>query len=55
LPFSFGVLKAAQAAGDQQALMQRELPFVRLHIKGDIPAGLATISEAVKVAEEKHF
>lgn len=54
-PFSFSILKQAQARGDQNALMQRERPFVRLHIKGDIPAGLSKILQAVAVAEEKQF
>lgn len=54
-PYSFSVLKQAQALGDQQALMERALPFVRLHIKGNIPNGLAKILEAIEVAEEKQI
>lgn len=54
-PYSFGVLKNAQAMGDQEALMRRKLPFVRLHINGDIPKGLSKILEAVKAAEEKQI
>ncbi|MBZ0309614.1 MAG: glucose-6-phosphate isomerase, partial [Anaerolineae bacterium] len=54
-PYSFSVLKNAQAMGDQEALMRRRLPFVRLHIQGDIPAGLARILEAVEAAEEKQI
>jgi transaldolase/glucose-6-phosphate isomerase len=54
-PFSFSILKQAQAMGDQQALMSRELPFVRLHIKGDVADGLTKILEAIKVGQEKQI
>ncbi len=54
-PYTLGVLKQAQAMGDRQALEARDLPFVRLHIKGDIPAGLERILEAVQVIEEKQI
>lgn len=54
-PYSFSILKQAQAMGDQEALMRRKLPFVRLHIKGDIPKGLSKILEAVQMEEAKHF
>ncbi len=54
-PYSFSVLKNAQAMGDQEALMRRRLPFVRLHIHGDIPAGLSRILEAVQAADEKQI
>ncbi len=54
-PYSFSILKQAQAMGDQEALMRRRLPFVRLHIRGDVTYGLSKILEAVKVEQEKHF
>lgn len=53
-PFGFSILKQAQALGDQQALMQRDRPFVRLHIKGDVWQGLSKILKAVEVVAEKH-
>jgi transaldolase/glucose-6-phosphate isomerase len=53
--FSFGTLKQAQAGGDQQALMSRERPFIRLHIKGDIMRGLSKITDAIRAAEAKQL
>jgi transaldolase/glucose-6-phosphate isomerase len=52
-PYSFGVLKQAQALGDLQALRERKRRVVRLHIAGDIQAGLQKIAKAVEVAEAK--
>jgi transaldolase/glucose-6-phosphate isomerase len=54
-PYSFSILKQAQAMGDQKALMGRDLPFVRLHIKGDVKQGLQKILEAVAVGQEKQI
>jgi glucose-6-phosphate isomerase len=45
-PYTFGVLQAAQAAGDAQALAGRGRPFVRLHLT-DRAAGLGQLLEAV--------
>lgn len=46
-PYSFGVLQAAQAAGDRQALNKRSRPLLRLHLT-DRAAGIAQIVAAVK-------
>ena len=46
-PYSFGELQAAQAAGDRQALTERDRPLVRLHLT-DRAAGLAQLREAVE-------
>lgn len=46
-PHSFGVLKQAQALGDLQALRERKRYVVRLHISGDVQAGLQQISAAI--------
>jgi len=54
-PFTFGILKQAQALGDLQALLKRERPVLRLHIKGDIETGLSKIQEAVEAQAEKHI
>lgn len=51
--YSFSTLKQAQAAGDLAALQQHGRRVVRLHITGDVNAGLAKVEEAVKAAEEK--
>ncbi len=52
-PYGFSVLKQAQALGDLQALRDRKRRVVRVHISGDIQAGLDKISKAVEAAEAK--
>jgi transaldolase/glucose-6-phosphate isomerase len=47
---SFGVIKAAQARGDFGVLAERDRRALRLHIKGDVSKGLATINAAVASA-----
>ncbi|MBY0381629.1 MAG: bifunctional transaldolase/phosoglucose isomerase [Xanthobacteraceae bacterium] len=44
---SFGVIKAAQARGDFGVLTERDRRAIRLHIKGDVAKGLASINAAV--------
>ena len=44
---SFGVLKAAQAIGDRQALEQAGRRVISIHIEQDVGSGLATITQAV--------
>ena len=46
-PHTFGVMKAAQALGDLQSLQSRKRRAVRIHIAGDIAAGLRRVQEAV--------
>ncbi len=46
-PYSFGQLQAAQAAGDLQALAERDRPIVRLHLT-DRKAGIAALLEAAR-------
>jgi glucose-6-phosphate isomerase len=46
-PFTFGVLQAAQAAGDRQALAGRGRPVLRLHLT-DRAAGLGLLFEAIQ-------
>ncbi len=52
-PYSFGVLKAAQAAGDLEALQSKKRRVLRLHLDGDLMGGLAKILEAVELAAER--
>jgi transaldolase/glucose-6-phosphate isomerase len=47
---SFGVIEAAQARGDFDVLAERGRRALRLHIKGDIAKGLATIGAAIQTA-----
>jgi len=46
-PFTFSVLKRAQAAGDLQSLRSHGRRVVRVHIAGDLDAGLASLTDAV--------
>jgi glucose-6-phosphate isomerase len=45
-PYSFGVLQAAQAAGDRRALADRERPLLHLHLT-DRAAGLEQLRAAL--------
>ena len=47
---SFGVIEAAQARGDFDVLAERGRRILRLHIKGDVAKGLATIAAAIQGA-----
>ena len=47
---SFGVLKAAQARGDRQALIDAGRKVLRLHLGADVPGGLDRIALAVAEA-----
>ena len=44
---SFGVLKAAQARGDRQALIDAGRQVLRLHLGSDVPGALDRITETV--------
>jgi transaldolase/glucose-6-phosphate isomerase len=46
-PYSFGVLKAAQALGDFRSLSKRSRRAIRIHIGPDVAVGLRKIEEAV--------
>ncbi|MBA4395800.1 MAG: hypothetical protein C0394_00200 [Syntrophus sp. (in: bacteria)] len=43
---SFGVLKAAQALGDRQALRNAGRPVIRFHLRGDIAGGMKILTDA---------
>jgi len=47
-PYTFGVMKAAQALGDLQSLVSRSRRVLRIHVTGNISAGLRRVLEAVK-------
>ncbi len=49
-PFTFGVLKQAQALGDFQSLSSRHRRAIRLHLGTDAAAGLRTLLEIVQTA-----
>jgi transaldolase/glucose-6-phosphate isomerase len=48
--YTFGVVKAAQARGDFEVLVQRERRALRVHLGTDTAAGLATLETAVAAA-----
>jgi transaldolase/glucose-6-phosphate isomerase len=47
---SFGVIKAAQARGDFDVLTERGRRALRVHLKGDLEQGLATLGAAIQNA-----
>jgi transaldolase/glucose-6-phosphate isomerase len=48
--YSFGVVKASQARGDFDVLAERGRRALRVHITGDLAAGLQTLSAAIIAA-----
>ncbi len=47
---SFGVIKAAQARGDFDVLTERGRRALRVHLKGDLEAGLKALDTAIRYA-----
>jgi transaldolase/glucose-6-phosphate isomerase len=47
-PFTFGVLKAAQALGDFQSLSKRNRRLLRVHLGSDVEGGLRNLQTAVE-------
>jgi len=47
-PYSFGVLLAAQAQGDFQALLERGRRVIRLHVKGRIDKGIEAVRKIIE-------
>ena len=48
--YTFGVVKAAQARGDFQVLVERGRRALRVHLKSNLKAGLATLQAALQKA-----
>ncbi len=48
--FSFGVVKAAQARGDFQVLVDRNRRALRVHLGADVGAGLETLRQMIQQA-----
>jgi len=48
--YSFGMVKAAQARGDFQVLTQRGRRALRVHLRGEVKAGLARLGRVVEEA-----
>jgi transaldolase/glucose-6-phosphate isomerase len=51
--YTFGVVKAAQARGDFQVLVERNRRALRVHLGADVAAGLGTLSRAITAALEE--
>jgi transaldolase/glucose-6-phosphate isomerase len=50
--YTFGVVKAAQARGDFQVLVERNRRALRVHLGSDVAAGLATVRRAITAARQ---
>ncbi len=48
--YSFGVVKAAEARGDFQVLVERDRRVLRVHLGAHVAAGLTTLTDAVRKA-----
>ena len=48
--YTFGIVKAAQARGDFQVLVERDRRALRVHLGKDLKTGLATLAAAIKQA-----
>jgi transaldolase/glucose-6-phosphate isomerase len=49
-PYTFGIVKAAQARGDFQVLAERGRRALRVHLGPDVDAGLKTLGAAIEKA-----
>jgi transaldolase / glucose-6-phosphate isomerase len=48
--YTFGVVKAAQARGDFEVLIDRQRRALRVHLGADVPGALRTLNEALRTA-----
>ncbi|MDZ4671067.1 MAG: bifunctional transaldolase/phosoglucose isomerase [Phototrophicales bacterium] len=53
MPYTFGILNDAQAAGDIEALETHGRRVIRLHIKGDVLAGIDKLLDAIEFVSER--
>ncbi|MCU0480687.1 MAG: bifunctional transaldolase/phosoglucose isomerase [Anaerolineae bacterium] len=53
MPYTFGILNDAQAAGDIEALEAHGRRVIRVHIKGDILAGIDKLLDAIEFVSER--
>jgi glucose-6-phosphate isomerase len=51
--FTFGILKAAQAAGDLESLRHKDRRAIRLHISGNTLQGLDILKRAIDLVDER--
>src|SRR4029077_17697534 len=48
--YTFGIVKAAQARGDFQVLVERDRRALRIHLPADLSSGLKRLLDAVQQA-----
>jgi transaldolase / glucose-6-phosphate isomerase len=48
--YTFGVVKAAQARGDFDVLVERDRRAIRVHLGADVAVGLSTLRSALLTA-----
>lgn len=53
--YSFGILNEAQAIGDMEALEAHQRRVIRLHIKGDLLAGIDKLLDAIDFVSERRL
>ena len=53
--YTFGVVKAAQARGDFEVLVERNRRALRIHLSGELKKGMAILEEAVNKALGKDW
>ena len=49
-PYTFGVLKAAQALGDLKSLTAKGRRVIRVHVGADVQKGLERLEQAVEAS-----
>ncbi len=49
-PYTFGVLKAAQALGDMKSLTSRNRRVIRVHVGANVQRGLERLEQAIEAA-----
>lgn len=53
VPYSFSILKSAQAAGDLETLRSKERRAIRLHLTGDVVTGIRQLLKAIDMVDAK--
>jgi transaldolase/glucose-6-phosphate isomerase len=48
--YTFGIVKSAQARGDLQVLLDRNRRALRVHLGGDVSAGLTELNSVIRQA-----
>lgn len=54
MPYTFGTLFRAQAAGDLETLQKYDRRVMHIHISGDVVAGINKLISAIEFVEDRH-